>query len=108
MYGTIARLSFRPGTSDEAIRNVLDTYESVKIPGWIRSYLYKSDADPNVYWLAAVFDSKESYWANARSPEQDKRYRALREILATDPEWHDGEVVMSFSAEQQPAATPTR
>ncbi len=56
-------------------------------------YTYKWDANPNEYYLVVVFESKEAYWANANSQEQDTRYRQLRELLASDPEWHDGEIV---------------
>jgi hypothetical protein len=53
------------------------------------------DSDPNEYYLVAVFDSKESYFANANSPEQDARYRKMLDLLTSEPEWHDGEVVYS-------------
>jgi hypothetical protein len=43
--------------------------------------------------LATVFTSKEAYLANAGSPEQHQRYLAMRELLAADPDWHDGEIV---------------
>jgi hypothetical protein len=36
------------------------------------------------------FTSKESYLANANSPEQDAFYRRLRACLEADPEWIDG------------------
>jgi quinol monooxygenase YgiN len=92
MYGTIARMQIRPG-SDQALQQQLKDFEALKVPGHVATYVYRTDADSNTYFLAVVFDSKESYWANARSPEQDARYRQLRSLLASDPEWHDGEVV---------------
>jgi len=46
--------------------------------------------------LVVLFDSKENYVANANSPEQDKEYRKLRDLLAADPHWHDGEVIHQF------------
>jgi hypothetical protein len=46
--------------------------------------------------LAVVFDSKEAYEANANSPEQHQRYLEYRDLLAADPEWHDGDIVHSF------------
>jgi hypothetical protein len=51
----------------------------------------------NIGWPSS-FDSKESYFANAASPEQHASYRRLRELLTDDPEWHDGEVVTAFFA----------
>ena len=43
--------------------------------------------------MAVVFDSKESYRANAEDPAQDQRFRQLQSLLASEPEWHDGEVM---------------
>jgi hypothetical protein len=65
------------------------------IPGWVQTLVYLTDDDPQGYYLVVVFDSKESYMANAESPEQDTEYRQLRELLESDPEWHDGEIVYS-------------
>ena len=45
-----------------------------------------------------AFKDKESYVANARDPKQDERFRKMREFLAADPEWHDGEIIRSDSA----------
>ncbi len=97
MYGTIAKLTFQPGAAEKARRDMMKAYESVKIPGFVSSHVYVTDANPNVCYLAVLFDSKEAYWANARDPQQDVRYREMRALLATDPEWNDGEVVQSFS-----------
>jgi hypothetical protein len=97
MYGTVAKLTFLPGAAEKGRREMIDTYKSVKIPGAVASHFYVTDADPNVCYLAVLFDSKESYWANARSPQQDMRYREMRAMLSTDPEWHDGEVIQVFN-----------
>jgi hypothetical protein len=40
-----------------------------------------------------MFDSKESYFANANSPEQHTRFMQLMTVLENEPEWHDGTVV---------------
>jgi hypothetical protein len=56
------------------------------------------DAQPDEFFMAAIFESKEAYVANARNPEQDARYRQLRELLVEDPEWHDGEIIYSYPA----------
>jgi len=36
---------------------------------------------------------RETYHANAASPEQHARYLRLRALLTAEPEWHDGEVI---------------
>jgi len=63
------------------------------IPGHLMSCVLRSDADPNEYWLVALFTDRESYIRNADSPEQDEEYQMLRSVLESDPIWHDGEVV---------------
>jgi heme-degrading monooxygenase HmoA len=72
--------------------------EDAKIPGYIDTYTYRMDADPNIYYLAILFESKEAYLANANSPEQYERYLEMRALLDSDPEWNDGEVVSGDSA----------
>ena len=42
--------------------------------------------------MVAVFESKETYEANANDPAQDAWYRKFRALLTADPEWNDGEV----------------
>jgi heme-degrading monooxygenase HmoA len=68
------------------------------VPGFVATYLYQTDAGSNEYYLAVVFDSKASYTANAESPEQNDRFLEMRELLAGDPEWHDGEITSSSLA----------
>jgi quinol monooxygenase YgiN len=97
MYGTIARFQVKPGKEAE-LMEYSGNVESQKIPGWVATHVYKMDNDPNEYYLAVVFESKEAYHTNANSPEQDASYRQLRELLASDPEWHDGEIVNSATA----------
>ena len=94
MYGTIARITVKPG-SETHLAGLGEQYDQYRIPGHIATYVYRMDDNPSEYWLAVVFDSKESYRANAESPEQDARYQDLRALLTGDPEWHDGEVVSS-------------
>jgi heme-degrading monooxygenase HmoA len=65
-------------------------------PGSEAVFLFKSDADPDEYWVAVVFQSKDAYRAHADSPAQTDRFRQMRELLVADPEWHDGEVDHSF------------
>lgn len=95
MYGTVARMQAKPGMGQQLV-DLGHSFSTEGIPGLVAEYVYQMDADPNVYYLAVVFDSKESYWANARSPEQDARYRKMRDLLAGDPEWHDGEIVDEY------------
>jgi antibiotic biosynthesis monooxygenase (ABM) superfamily enzyme len=96
MYGTIARLRILPGRESE-LEDHLSQYQASQVPGFVASALYRAD-EGGAHWLAVVFDSKESYQANAGSPEQDARYREFRSFLESDPEWHDGEVLLRQTA----------
>jgi antibiotic biosynthesis monooxygenase (ABM) superfamily enzyme len=94
MYGTVAKFRLKPGM-EAKLHEAMQIDEAAKIPGYVRSVLYRMDADANEYYLAVVFDSKDAYNKNADSPEQDARYREFAAIMEGDPEWHDGEVVWS-------------
>jgi len=96
MYGTVARFRLKPGMEGQ-LRQILEeqgrVFAAGQVPGFVATYAYRMDADPNDYYLAVIFASKEAYWANARSPEQDARYRQLLPLFEREPEWHDGEIV---------------
>jgi heme-degrading monooxygenase HmoA len=97
MYGTVARLQVKPG-SDASLNELTRSYNSLQVPGFLASYLYQTNAATNEYYLTVIFESKTSYTANAESPEQNARYLQMRELLAIDPEWHDGEITTSAVA----------
>ncbi|HZB98136.1 MAG TPA: hypothetical protein VE219_06015, partial [Candidatus Sulfotelmatobacter sp.] len=72
---------------------------SASPPGGAKAvYVYKSDGNPDEYWVAAIFESKDAYMRNANTPQQDANFRQMRELLEADPEWHDGEIVHSFQS----------
>jgi len=97
MYGTVARLRIKPGAEKQLIE--MSRQESgLNIPGYIAQYVYRMDKDPNEYYLVVIFEDRESYTANADSPEQDARYREFRAMLESDPEWHDGVLVFADTA----------
>lgn len=92
MYGTVANLRLKPGVESRLQENLREQLAE-KIPGLVTSQLFRLDADPNAYVLVVGFTSREAYQANADSPEQNARYLRFRDLLAADPEWHDGEIV---------------
>ena len=104
MYGTIGRLRIKPGMEGQ-FRQLLQeqarAVETGQVSGFVASYVYRIDADPNEYYLAVVFSSKEAYWANAQSPEQDARYRQWLPLLEGEPEWHDGEIDVIYELQAQ-------
>jgi heme-degrading monooxygenase HmoA len=91
VYGTIAKMKLKPGAEDKIMQAMEGSDEGRE--GHVATYVFKSDADPNVHFVTTVFESKDAYKKFAASPEQDKRFRHMRELLAADPEWHDGEVI---------------
>ncbi len=97
MYGTVARLRLKPGM-EAKLREDLDRYPALKIPGFLSTMLYRMDDDANDCYLVVAFKDNESYHANAHDPKQDERYQRMRAILAADPDWHDGEIVWSEKA----------
>jgi quinol monooxygenase YgiN len=94
MYGTIARMQVKPGMEEQFMEFGREM-ESVDLPGFIASYVYRTDAYPNVFYLVVVTESREAYFANAQRPGQHEMYLKMRAMLTADPEWHDGEIVQA-------------
>lgn len=69
MYGTVARLKVKAG-AEEALMAQFREYSALRIPGYQRTYVYRMDNDPAEFYMAVVFDSKESYRANAEAPSR--------------------------------------
>jgi hypothetical protein len=92
MYGTIAKFRIKPGM-EARMFELMERDYAEKVPGSIDDWVYRSDEDPRTFYMAVLFQDKESYVRNANSPERNERYRHWRDLLESDPEWHDGEVV---------------
>lgn len=94
MYGTIGMMRAREGKGDdlvESFRRQLQGYYGVS--GAIGLLLYRLDRDPSDFIMVPIFDSRESYFANAGSPAQQEMTDELAPLLEAEPEWHDGEIV---------------
>jgi heme-degrading monooxygenase HmoA len=94
MYGTVARLTLKPGMHERFVQLGREI-EAQGSPGWVAECIYQADTNPDEYFMAVIFESKEAYRKNAESPEQDSIYRRMRELLVADPEWHDGQVIFA-------------
>lgn len=92
MYGTIAHFRIKPGTRDDFVKT-MDGFGGAFIPGWKADYYFQMDKDADEFYLVAIFNDKQSYDANADSPEQHERYLKFRSFLVADPEWNDGHIV---------------
>jgi len=91
LYGTIAKMKLKPGAEDKMMHAMEGSEDGRE--GHVATYVFKSDADPNVHFVTTIFESKSAYKKFADSPEQSKRFHQMRELLAVDPDWHDGEVI---------------
>jgi quinol monooxygenase YgiN len=85
-------MRLKPGMEDQLMAQ-LRQYEQLQVPGFVRTYIYRMDADPRDLYMAVIFASKAAYTANAQSLEQDARYRQMLDTLEGPPEWHDGEIL---------------
>ena len=97
MYGTIFTMKVRSGQA-EAVTKLMEEWErerQPKVEGAVAALLLRPDTRPDELVGVAVFQDKAAYTANAGDPDQDKWFRRLRELLQSDPEWTDGEYVMS-------------
>jgi quinol monooxygenase YgiN len=94
MYGTVAQIRLKPGKEAELIR--LAHAGSEFAPGLRFDFLYRTDADPREYVLVVAFTDKQTYEANAATPEQHAQYLKYRALMESDPVWHDGEIVFAF------------
>ncbi|UCC87713.1 MAG: antibiotic biosynthesis monooxygenase [Anaerolineales bacterium] len=96
MYGTVARFQVKPGMA-EALEQLGRDMAADPSPGFVARYVYRMDNNPDEFYVAVMYESREAYFANANSPEQHEQFLEMMELLAAEPEWHDGEVV--FPAE---------
>ena len=97
MYGTIFHFQVKPGKEADLQRFFAmegsEEEKRLRAAGLVSDYVFK--LDKGGYMGVAVFENKEKYVANANDPAQDRWYRQFRELLEADPEWNDGEVVLS-------------
>lgn len=97
MYGTVAHMRVKHGMEAELSKEMAH-YESLKIPGFVSTTVYRMDRDPNELYMAVAFTDKASYLANAQDPKQDERFKKMSAFLAEAPAWNDGEIIESHSA----------
>lgn len=91
MYGTIARLKAKPGQAANVIK-FMET-EVGHPAGYVGRVVYQMDHDPAEIWVVGWFESKKAYFTHSDKPETHQIYLRLLELLESEPEWHDGEVV---------------
>ncbi len=95
MYGTIGHYRIKPGMREAALKT-LHELESISVPGIVAVHVYQLDRNPDEVMLVVMFESREAYLANANHPAQHERYLQVRQFLADDPTWFDGEIIDSI------------
>lgn len=98
MYGTVAQMKLKQGRMDEiqALTERWGQEHGPNAEGFVASYVFQMDSNQDECWLVAIFEDRETYISNANRPEQDDWYQQMREHLAEDPVWHDGEIIYSL------------
>ena len=94
MYGTVAKTRVKPGMQEGFKAWAAGTIGAARsVPGHVETIVYQSDADPNLLTVVVIFEDRESYHANAASPEQHAEFLKMMQFLASEPEWNDGEII---------------
>ena len=92
MYGSIAKMKVKPGKL-EKLSEMMEMDGGHSPGGAVSLSVFQMDADANEIWVVAISESQEAYQSYSESPESHELYLKMRESLAADPEWHDGEVI---------------
>ncbi len=100
MFGTVARMKFKPG-SYEKMQDLMKGFEERKVKGFLFNAVYRSKSDPDEVWLVVGFEDEASYRANAENPRTDEMSKRFQQLMAAPPEWHDGEIVSMTRAEDR-------
>jgi quinol monooxygenase YgiN len=92
MFGTVARMKFKPGAYQK-MEELMKGFEERTVKGFLFNAVYQSQSDPDETWLVVGFEDEASYRANADDPATDQMAQAYQELLAEPPEWHDGDII---------------
>jgi quinol monooxygenase YgiN len=93
MYGTVAQMRVKAGHQDDLIKLIgeWNAERAPKISGAVSGYMVRLDSDPQDMMMIGIFESKESFQANANDPVQDQWFQRIMEHLESETKWHDGE-----------------
>jgi quinol monooxygenase YgiN len=97
VYGTVARYRIKPGSEDQIVALARDMDQDAP-PGYVGGYTFRLDSGNDEYVTAAVWSDKETYSKNAADERQQRWFARVRELMAGDPEWNDGEVIFAAHA----------
>lgn len=104
MFGTVTRVRLKEGVSIEDLTSLFDVED--RPASSLALIALQSVDDSREVWLASAFESREAYFKNADSPEQNARFERMRALVEdSPPEWHDGNVVFLATERGARAAT---
>lgn len=105
MFGSVFHMRPKAGQEDALMQmeNEWLRERGSNIRGFVTSYIVKPEKNPGEIIGVAIFEDRESYYANAEDPEQDRWYRRMREMLEDDPIWEDGEIMQTSVSEESPS-----
>ena len=86
MFGTVARMKFKPG-SFEKMQDLMRGFEERQVKGFVFNAVYRSKSDPDEVWLVVGFEDEASYRANAENPQTDQMAQQYQTLMAAPPEW---------------------
>jgi len=89
-FGSVFRMVAKPGMKEQLKKTMTSGPMRAPMAGIVSVHFFEGAGDEA--WGVAVFRNEKAYRDNANSPEQNKRYQEYRRLLASDPEWHDGNV----------------
>lgn len=90
MYGTVALCAVRAENVDR-MRALAAAEQVGQIDGYLGTDVLVAENHPDTLLMVVRFRDRESYDANADSPEQDAWYQEFRALMEADPVWYDGE-----------------
>ncbi|MHB8488828.1 MAG: antibiotic biosynthesis monooxygenase family protein [Candidatus Dormibacteria bacterium] len=94
MYGTVTRYHLKPGGEEESVALARELEQNPP-PGYVGGYTFRLDSGGGEYITAAVWSDKETYRANADDERQRQWFARVRELMAGDPQWNDGEAIFA-------------
>ncbi|MGD8466844.1 MAG: hypothetical protein PVI09_23550 [Anaerolineae bacterium] len=91
MYGTISRLKVKPDGWEALQRSAQNGPQP---QGARATMVFQMDADPTEIFAVMIAESEETYRALSESPEMHEAYLERLQWLESEPEWHDGQVIV--------------
>lgn len=97
MFGTVSRARMKEGVTVDQVKSLfarMQDHPEERPAGAVSLIVFQSVDDPREIWIASAFESRETYFKNADSPEQKARFERTQQFFEGPPEWHDGNVVV--------------